>query len=244
MPSSTNQSQSPRDDANTTHAAIAAINQLPNSPPRPSAELAGSILFATGPEYNDGNAKRSSDDDRSNKVDGYPSPQKSKQRTDRNKPNSAAAAAATTVRFELPPVDDSTTADPMVIDALPTPAAVNDNHITITPSPTVDTTKNAAATKKKKKKSGPTTVVVGNKILEFLRQDTFNKELFQLKKKDQVKGEAYKKAEYEIIYTEKEMDKFDSSYQKFLIYDFDLVRRESRQWLWTNIWRYVIVTYR
>ena len=87
--------------------------------------------------------------------------------------------------------------------------------------PTVDTADNAAATKKKKKKSGPTSVVVGNKILEFLCEDTFNRELFQLKKKDQVKGEAYKKAEYKLIYTKEEMDKFDSAYQKFLIYDFD-----------------------
>ena len=79
MPSSTNQSQSPRVDADTTHAAIAAINQPPNTLLRPSAVLTGSNLFANNNDGN-GNAKRSSDNDRSNTVDGYPSPQKNKQR--------------------------------------------------------------------------------------------------------------------------------------------------------------------
>ena len=119
----------------------------------------------------------------------------------------------------LPPLRIDSNCPPSTT-ARRSPAAANNNHNTITPLPTVDTADNAAATKKKKK-SGPTSVVVGNKILEFLCEDTFNRELFQLKKKDQVKGEAYKKAEYKLIYTKEEMDKFDSAYQKFLIYDFD-----------------------
>ena len=67
MPSSTNQSQSPRVDADTTHAAIAAINQPPNTLLRPSAVLTGSNLFANNNDGN-GNAKRSS------VIDALPTP--------------------------------------------------------------------------------------------------------------------------------------------------------------------------
>ena len=104
----------------------------------------------------------------------------------------------------------------MVIDALPTPAVANNNYKSITPSPTVDTADNAVATKKKK--GG---LVFGNKIFDFLRVDTFDTVRFQRKKKVQVKGEDYQKAEYEIFYTEDEMEKFDAAHQKYLLYDFD-----------------------
>ena len=223
----------------------------PPSPPVPSAESRAQTAEAIGDIYNlfgDEDSSpvrpfraplpdtsdapvtttrtRKSDSGRDNRVEGCPSPLKSKRRTTRSASSSAARVDATPARVSGAGAEPPSTnaADDGPTRSAPAPPRVSlspdqlDVSVAETPTEGGPNTVRADPNPKKKSKQPidkSRKVVLGKQFLTYLRPDTFDTKKFK-------KGHA-------TVYTTDAMDEHDSSFLNQAQWNFDSARAKLRK---------------